>query len=116
VTDERTPTGDYEALEVADASSGGAPTDTAPSIDSAATLASQLDALRIAAGKTEALAATVVESYDHADWGGADRVLVERMAYLLGVVAEAAREAVAAVDRFHGLVADRQRAGGDEWW
>ncbi len=62
------------------------------------------------------LAATAVESYDAADWQDADGALVERMAYLLGAVAEAANAVVIAVARVHGFVADRQRAGDDEWW
>ena len=81
-------------------------------------LAAQLDALRIAAGKTAALADVTIESYDQADWRGADPALVERTAYLLGAVAEAATAVVAAVDRFQGFVADQQRTAGDndEWW
>ncbi len=81
-------------------------------------LAAQLDALRTAAGKTAALADVTLESYDHADWRAADPALVERTAYLLDAVAEAAVAAVAAVDRFQGFIADRTRseAGDDEWW
>lgn len=81
-------------------------------------LAAQLDALRIAAGKTAALADVALESYDHADWHGADPALVERTAYLLGAVAEAAAIVVVAVNRFQGFVADQQRTEGsdDEWW
>lgn len=112
MTGERPPTGDYEAYEAVEA-----PSDTEGSRPraSAAGLALHLDALRVAAGKTEALAATAVESYDGADWRGADGALVERIAYLLGAVAEAARAVVVAVARFHGFVADRQRAGDDGW-
>lgn len=81
-------------------------------------LAEQLDVLRIAAGKVAALAEVAVESYDHADWRGADPVLVERTAYLLGSIAEASVAVVSAVDRFRGLVAERQRTVGDDdaWW
>jgi hypothetical protein len=113
VTEQRTPTDRSEALAIA----ADVPAETEAATGLAATdLAAQLDALRIAVGKVDALAAVVVESYDHADWSGADPIQVERMAYLLGAVAEAATAAIAVVDRFHGFVADRQRAeAGDEW-
>lgn len=95
----------------------GAPSVAAGSV-AVVDLAAQLDALRIAAGRTAALADVTIESYDHADWSGADPALVERTAYLLGAVAEAATAVVGAVDRFQGFVADRQRTAGDrdEWW
>lgn len=81
-------------------------------------LAAQLDALRLAAGKTAALADVTLESYDHANWRHADPAFVERTAYLLGAVAEAAIAVVGAVDRFQGFVADQTRpeANNDEWW
>ena len=80
-------------------------------------LAAQLDALRLVAGRTAALADVTLESYDHADWRGADPALIERMAHLLGAVAEAAVAVVAAVNRFHGFVADQQwTASDDECW
>ncbi len=81
-------------------------------------LAAQLDALRIAAGRTAALAEVTLESYDCADWCGADPALVERTAHLLGAVAEAAAAVVTAVNRFQGFVADQTRseASADEWW
>lgn len=81
-------------------------------------IAAQLDALRIAAGRTAALADVTLESYDHADWRHAEPAFIERTTYLLGAVAEAAVEVVTAVDRFQGLVADQTRseASNDEWW
>ena len=90
----------------------------ASGVETAVDLAAQLDALRIAVGKVAALAEVAVESYDHADWRGADPALVERTAYLLGSIAEAAVVVVTAVDHFLGLVADRQRTAGDDdaWW
>ncbi len=94
-----------------------APT-AAPTAALVVDLAAQLDALRLAAGKAAALADVTLESYDHADWRGVDPALVDRTAHLLGAVAEATVAVVAAVDRFQGFVADRQRAAGDddEWW
>jgi hypothetical protein len=90
---------------------------TAPGAAVVVDLAALLDTLRLAAGKAAALAEVTVESYDNSDWHGADPALVERTAYLLGAVAEAAVAVVAAVDKFQGFVADQQRAeGGDEWW
>ncbi len=97
------------------AASAGGDADS-PGSASGAALATHLDALRLAAGKTEALAATAVESYDNAEWSGADRALVERMAYVIEAVAEAARATVVVVEQFHGFVADRQRSGDGEWW
>lgn len=45
-----------------------------------------------------------------------DPLQVERMAYLLGVIAKAATNAVAAVDQFHASAADQQPAtAGDQW-
>jgi hypothetical protein len=40
----------------------------------------------------------------------------ERVAYLLGAVAEAAAGVVAVVDRFSVLVADQQPAEGGDYW
>jgi hypothetical protein len=80
-------------------------------------VAAELDALRIAAGRTEAFAAIAVQLYDDGAGPGSDRVQSERVAYLLGAVAEAAAGVVAVVDRFSVLVADQQPAeGGDSWW
>jgi hypothetical protein len=77
-------------------------------------LAVELDALRIAAGRTEAFASIAVKLYD--DEADADSTQSERVAYLLGAVAEAAAAVVAVVDRFRVLVADLTPAeGGDQW-
>ena len=79
-------------------------------------LAGHLDALRIAVGKVEALAAVAAESYDNTIWNNTDPLQIDRMAHLLGATAEAAATAVAAVDRLHTFVADQQPAdAGDNW-
>jgi len=79
-------------------------------------LAAELDALRIAAGRTEAFASIAVQLYDDGAGSGSDLGQSERVAYLLGAVAEAAAEVVAVVHRFRVLVADQQPAeGGDDW-
>ena len=79
-------------------------------------LAAELDALRIAAGRTEAFASIAVQLYDDGAGAGSDLVQSERVAYLLGAVAEAAAEVVAVVHRFCVLAADQQPAeGGDDW-
>lgn len=76
----------------------------------------QLAALRVAAGEVDALAAVTVAWFDDGDWGDADPLLVERVASLLGLVARGATTLVAAIQQFHGLVADAQpAAGGDSW-
>lgn len=53
-------------------------------------IATQLDELREAVGKIDALAALVLESFDYANWGGADPLLVERTAYVIGMIARSA--------------------------
>ena len=116
MTNERTPTGDYEAYEAVGAS-GGADRELVPApVPAVSDVAAHLDALHIAVGKTEALAAVAVESYDRADWSGADPLQVERMAYLLGAIAEAAADGVGAAERIHAAIADRHRTEtSDEW-
>lgn len=106
---DHTPTATGDPLPTAAPVLGGVPV-----VD----LAAQLDALRIAAGKTAALADVTLESYGHADWRHAEPAFIERTTYLLGAVAEAAVEVVTAVDRFQGLVADQTRSetSNDEWW
>lgn len=79
-------------------------------------LAAELDALRIAAGRTEAFASIAVQLYDDGTGSGSDLAQSERVAYLLGAVAEAAAEVVAVVDRFRVLVADQQPAQGGDYW
>jgi hypothetical protein len=115
VTGQRTPTDGYATYELgtrAERSTGTGGVTARPAYE----VAAQIDALRIAAGRVDALAAILVESYDHADWRGVDPVQVERLAQLLGVTAEAATAMVAAVDKLHACVADRQPAeAGDEW-
>jgi hypothetical protein len=79
-------------------------------------LAAELDALRIAAGRTEAFASIAVQLYDDGAGSGSDPAQSERIAYLLGAVAEAAAGVVAVVDRFRVLVADQQPAEGGDYW
>jgi len=79
-------------------------------------LAAELDALVVAAGRTEAFASIAVQLYDDGAGPVTDLVHSERVAYLLGAVAEAAAQVVTVVKRFRVLVADRQPAdGGDPW-
>ena len=116
MSSQRTPTGDYEAFEAVGAPRRGDRELVPAPVLAATDTAAHLDALRIAVGKTEALAAVAVESYDRADWSGADPLQVERMAYLLGAIAEAAADGVAAAERAHAAVADRHlTATCDEW-
>jgi hypothetical protein len=39
----------------------------------------ELDQLRLAVGEVEALANLVQESFDRADWGGADSLVIDRL-------------------------------------
>ena len=75
--------------------------------------AHQLDTLRLAVGEVDALAA-VTEWWYGQEHDEQDRV--ERVIYLLGVIARAARAAVTAVDRFHVAVADHEPASGGHDW
>lgn len=79
-------------------------------------IASQLAALRVAAGEVDALASVTVALFDDGDWVDVDPLVVDRLASLLGLVARGATAVVAAVERFHGVVADGQpAASGDDW-
>jgi uncharacterized membrane protein len=79
-------------------------------------IASQLAALRVAAGEVDALASVTVALFDDGDWVDVDPLVVDRLASLLGLVARGATGMVAAVERFHSVVADAQpAAGGDDW-
>ena len=73
----------------------------------------QLDALRIAVGEVDALAA-VTEWWYGQEHDEQDHV--ERVIYLLGVIARSARAAVTAVDRFHVGIADHEPASGGHDW
>lgn len=74
--------------------------------------AHHLDALRIAVGEVDALAAVTEWWYGQDD----EQDHAERVAYLLGVVARSARSALAAVDRFEVMVADAHPAPAGERW
>lgn len=79
-------------------------------------LAAELNALQLAAGRTEAFAAIAVQLYDDGAGSDSHSAQSERVAYLLGAVATAAAEVVAVVNRFRVLVADEQPAEGDDHW
>jgi hypothetical protein len=79
-------------------------------------VAGELDALRIAVGEVDALAAVTAETFDRQDWGDADPLHVDRMASLLGLISKSASVAVAAFHRLHGAVADAQPAPAGERW
>jgi hypothetical protein len=57
-------------------------------------VAGGLDALRIALGETEALAAVTAEAYDRQDWDDADPLHAERLASLLGLISKSASGAL----------------------
>lgn len=79
-------------------------------------IADQSAALRVAVGEVDALAAVTVALFDDGDWARVDPLVVDRLASLLGLVARGATAVVAAVERFHSVVADAQpAAGGDDW-
>jgi len=62
----------------------------------------KFDALRIAVGNVDALAASVEELFDATMYGaGADRQKLERLAHLIGMTADAASTALVAVDAFN---------------
>jgi uncharacterized protein YcaQ len=79
-----------------------------------------IDAVRVAVGRVEALVAVLADWLDGVSWHNAGPLEVERMIYVIDMVQEKAAAAIAVVDRFDTLVADRQRAEpgepGDSWW
>ena len=77
-------------------------------------VAEPLERLRMATGETDALAAIAVAWFDGVDWSGADPVLVERLGYLLDVIARSAANAAMRVDSVHAAVADTQPATAGE--
>lgn len=60
----------------------------------------ELSQLRIAVGEIEALAALILESFNRADWRGADGLVVGRMGRLLGVLATSATSVASKFERF----------------
>lgn len=62
---------------------------------------SQLDELRDVGGEIDALAALALESFDRADWSGADPLVVERMTCVLDMIAKSAVIAICKLDGFH---------------
>jgi hypothetical protein len=84
--------------------------------ESAVDLAPHLDALVIAVGRVEALAAVVQEWFDGASWHDAGPRQTERLAYMIGAISEAAAASVGTVNRFRAWFADQQPAeAGDDW-
>lgn len=79
-------------------------------------LAAHMDALVIATGKTEALAAVAMEWFDGVTWGHTDQLQTDRLAHMLGATAQAAAGAVGMLNRFRTWFADQQPAeAGDDW-
>ena len=77
-------------------------------------VAGGLDALRIALGETEALAAVTAEAYDRQDRD--DPLHDERMASLLGLISKSASGALVVFHTLHAAVADAQPAPAGERW
>src|SRR5262249_47959337 len=71
-------------------------------------VAAQLDALRLAVGEVDAIAAVTLKWFDDEDWSGADQLLVERAGFMLGVIAKSAALAPSKCAGFHVAVADTQ--------
>lgn len=67
---------------------------------------SQLDELRDVIGEIDALAALALESFDRANWIGADLLLVERMTCVLGMIARSASIAICKLNGFHLISVD----------
>jgi hypothetical protein len=69
-------------------------------------IAGELDQLRIAVVEVEVLAALILESFDRADWRGADGLVVGRMGRVLGVLATSAMSAASKFERFQLVFVD----------
>lgn len=80
-------------------------------------LSAQLDAVRIAVGKVDALAAVTLLAYDDTSWCLSESLHAERIAYLIGAVADAAAAAVMTVSHVQAAVSDEAPAthGEEEW-
>jgi hypothetical protein len=76
----------------------------------------EMDALRLAVGETEALAAMLLEFYDSSDWSGFDQQLVGRVGHVLGALAESATRAVGKFERFEIAFVDAQPVPVAERW
>jgi hypothetical protein len=57
-----------------------------------------------------------LESFDRADWNGADSLVVDRMGYVLGVLATSATAAVGKFERFQTVFVDTRPAPAGETW
>jgi hypothetical protein len=79
-------------------------------------VATQLEELRDNIGEIDALAALALDAFDYADWGGADPQLVERVAYVIGIIARTAATAGSKLDAFHAAVADTQPVPAGQVW
>lgn len=60
----------------------------------------EMDAMRLAVGEVEALAAMLLQFFDASDWSGADSQLVDRTGHVLGVLATSATSAAGKFERF----------------
>jgi hypothetical protein len=67
-----------------------------------------MDALRLAVGEVEAIAAVLLAWFDSSDWSGVDSQLVDRTGHVLGVLAESATRAVGKFERFEIAFVDAQ--------
>lgn len=77
---------------------------------------SRLGELRDVVGEIEALSTLLLHAFDHADWRGANQLLVERTAYVIGIIARNAATAASRLDGLHVAVADTQPVPVGEQW
>jgi hypothetical protein len=66
----------------------------------------EMDAMRLAVGEVEALAAMLLAFFDSSDWSGADSQLVDRTGHVLGVLATSATSAAGKFERFQTAYVD----------
>lgn len=69
-------------------------------------VAVEMDQLRIAVGEVEALAAVLLQFFDHSDWSGVSSLLIDRMGYVLTVLGQSASFAVGRMERFQTVFVD----------
>jgi hypothetical protein len=79
-------------------------------------LSMQFTDVQLAVSEVDAIAAVTLRWFDHEDWNGADPLLIERIALMLGAISRAAILASSKMDNFETSLADAQPAMSVDRW